>query len=102
MDEPFSALDPLMVEELHADVLRIWNVTKKTIVLVSHHFEEAVLLADRIGVMRDGRLEEVIDIDLPRPRSENQENFGREMRRLKACASGTAAGSRKTLRKSAG
>jgi len=44
MDEPFSALDPVMTDELHNDVLRIWEQTRKTIVLVSHNFEEAIYL----------------------------------------------------------
>ena len=56
MDEPFSALDPVNTDELHVEVLDIWNATRKTIVMVSHHFEEAVTLADRIGVMRHGTL----------------------------------------------
>jgi ABC-type nitrate/sulfonate/bicarbonate transport system ATPase subunit len=57
MDEPFSARDPVIVDQLHDDVLRIWSETGKSIVMVSHNFEEAVLLADRIGVIREGVLE---------------------------------------------
>lgn len=75
LDEPFSALDPIIVDELHADLLEIWEATKKTIVMISHHFEEAVVLADRIGIMKDGTLEEIIPITLPRPRSEDQTPF---------------------------
>jgi len=83
MDEPFSALDPVMTDELHDDVLRIWEQTKKTIVMVSHHFEEAVLLADRVGVMKDGRLEEVVKVTLPRPRREDNAAFTAEVHKLR-------------------
>jgi ABC-type nitrate/sulfonate/bicarbonate transport system ATPase subunit len=88
MDEPFSALDPLMVDQLHQDVLRIWRETRKTIVMVSHHFEEAVLLADRIGILREGRLEQVVTVDLPRPRNEDDPAFTAEVRQLRTCLSG--------------
>jgi len=83
MDEPFSALDPVMTDALHDDVLRIWEMTKKTIVMVSHHFEEAVLLADRIGIMKDGRLEEVVEVTLPRPRRQDDTAFTTEVRKLR-------------------
>jgi len=83
MDEPFSALDPVMTDELHDDVLRIWEQTKKTVVMVSHQFEEAVLLADRVGVMMDGRLEEIVEVNLPRPRREDEQAFMAEVRKLR-------------------
>jgi NitT/TauT family transport system ATP-binding protein len=83
MDEPFSALDPVMTDELHEDVLRIWKQTRKTIVMVSHNFEEAIYLADRVGVMRDGKLAEVVEVSLPRPRRDDDPAFVAEVRRLK-------------------
>jgi len=83
MDEPFSALDPVMVDQLHEDVLHIWGETKKTIVMVSHNFEEAVLLADRIGVIREGVLEEIVEVSLPRPRPEDHPDFVAEVHRLR-------------------
>jgi NitT/TauT family transport system ATP-binding protein len=83
MDEPFSALDPVITDELHDDMLRIWAETKKTIVMVSHHFEEAVLLADRVGVMMEGRLQEIVDMTLPRPRHEEDAAFASEVRKLR-------------------
>jgi len=84
MDEPFSALDPVMVDQLHADVLRIWAETGKTVVMVSHNFEEAVFLADRIRIIRDGRLEKVVQVDLPRPRNEGDPAFATQVRQLRA------------------
>jgi NitT/TauT family transport system ATP-binding protein len=83
MDEPFSALDPVMVDELHDEVLQIWRETGKTIVMVSHNFEEAAYLADRVGVIREGRLEEVVEIALSRPRNRDEPSFTAEVRRLR-------------------
>lgn len=70
LDEPFSALDPVTTDELHLDLLKIWKDTGKTIVMVSHSLEEAVFLADRIGIMENGGLKEVLDNNLPRPRAD--------------------------------
>lgn len=83
MDEPFSALDPSTTEELHNDLLQIWQKTKKTIVMVSHLVEEAVSLADRIGIMKTGRLESIVPIQLPRPRVEEQKNFFPEVEKIR-------------------
>ncbi len=83
MDEPFSALDPVNTDELHAEILDIWAATKKTIVMVSHHFEEAVLLADRIGVVKRGTLEQIIPVALPRPRLEETPQFTLEVKRVR-------------------
>jgi NitT/TauT family transport system ATP-binding protein len=85
MDEAFSALDPVNTDELHAEILHIWEQTKRTIVMVSHHFEEAVMLADRVGIMRDGALERIIPITLPRPRSEDDMAFMLEVKQLRRC-----------------
>ncbi|MCL5784567.1 MAG: ABC transporter ATP-binding protein [Patescibacteria group bacterium] len=75
LDEPFSALDPLTTEELHQDLLKIWQDTKITIIMVSHLLEEAILLADRIGIMKDGNLKEVTEVNLQRPRNRRSEQF---------------------------
>jgi NitT/TauT family transport system ATP-binding protein len=70
MDEPFGALDFLTRLKMRADLVRIWQSEKKTILFVTHDIEEAVQLADRVLVMspRPGTVKEVVDIDLPRPR----------------------------------
>lgn len=75
LDEPFSALDPLTTKELHSDLLKIWQETKITIIMVSHLLEEAILLAQRVGVMKEGRLKEIVDINLPRPRDIRTKEF---------------------------
>ena len=56
LDEPFSALDPLIRREMQNEFLRLQKLLKKTIVFITHDFEEAIRLGDRIGIMKDGRL----------------------------------------------
>jgi NitT/TauT family transport system ATP-binding protein len=71
MDEPFGALDALTREKMNIELLRIWQLTRKSIVFVTHNISEAVLLSDRVIVMtaRPGQVKEIIPIDIPRPRS---------------------------------
>ena len=56
LDEPFSALDPLIRRELQAELLRLQTVLHKTIVFITHDFDEAIRLADRIAIMKDGAI----------------------------------------------
>ncbi|MER9707575.1 ATP-binding cassette domain-containing protein [Mesorhizobium sp. M0204] len=59
LDEPFSALDPLIRRELQDELLRLQARLKKTMVFVTHDFSEAVRLGDRIAIMKDGRVKQV-------------------------------------------
>jgi NitT/TauT family transport system ATP-binding protein len=70
MDEPFAALDAQTRDLMQAELLQIWERTKKTVLFVTHSIEEAAYLSDRVVVMtaRPGRMKNVIKIDLPRPR----------------------------------
>ena len=70
MDEPFGALDFITRLKMRADLVRIWQSEKKTILFVTHDIEEAVQLADRILVMskRPATIQTVVEIDRPRPR----------------------------------
>jgi NitT/TauT family transport system ATP-binding protein len=70
MDEPFGALDYLTRLKMRADLVRIWQTEKKTIVFVTHDIDEAVQLADRVVVLtpRPARIAAVVPIELPRPR----------------------------------
>lgn len=56
MDEPFSAVDPLTREQLQAELLRIQAEVSKTIVFVTHDIQEAILLGDKVALMREGRV----------------------------------------------
>jgi glycine betaine/proline transport system ATP-binding protein len=56
LDEPFSALDPLIRREMQSELMRLQNVLKKTIVFITHDFDEAIRLADRIAIMKDGEI----------------------------------------------
>ena len=70
MDEPFGALDAQTRESMQAELLDIHARTKKTILFVTHDLDEAVLLADRIVVMRAGRIQDLVEVPLPRPRGD--------------------------------
>ncbi len=59
LDEPFSALDPLIRREMQDEFLRLQGMLGKTIVFVTHDFDEALRLADRIAIMKDGRVEQI-------------------------------------------
>ena len=77
MDEPFAALDAQTREEMQAELLRIQNREKKTMIFVTHSIEEAVYLADRVVVFtrRPSRILEIVDVPLPHPRWEDPEEF---------------------------
>ena len=70
MDEPFAALDAQTRDLMQAELLQIWDRTKKTVIFVTHSIEEAAYLSDRVAVItsRPGRAKKVLDIKLPRPR----------------------------------
>ncbi len=70
MDEPFGALDFITRLKMRADLTRIWQEERKTILFVTHDIEESVQLADRVIVMssRPGTIRKQVSVDLPRPR----------------------------------
>jgi len=59
LDEPFSALDPLIRKEMQDEFLRLQAVLNKTILFVTHDFDEAIRLADRVAIMKDGIIEQI-------------------------------------------
>jgi NitT/TauT family transport system ATP-binding protein len=68
MDEPFGALDAQTRETMQAELLELHARTRKTILFVTHDLDEAVLIADRIVVMKDGMVQEIMTVPLKRPR----------------------------------
>lgn len=72
MDEPFGALDAQTRAILQDELLRLWDETRATIFFITHDLDEAIYLSDRVAVMtrRPGRLKEVLDVPLRRPRFE--------------------------------
>jgi NitT/TauT family transport system ATP-binding protein len=85
MDEPFGALDAQTREVLQEELLRIWELERKTVVFVTHSISESIFLADRIVVMatRPGAIKEVIDVELPHPRDRSSDEFVALERRIK-------------------
>ena len=71
MDEPFGALDSQTRSLMQELLLDIWQQFSKTVLFITHDIDESILLGDRVYVMtaRPGRIKEMVEIDLPRPRS---------------------------------
>jgi sulfonate transport system ATP-binding protein len=86
LDEPFSALDAFTRTDLQDHLLNLWSEERPTLILVTHDVEEAIVLADRILVMRPrpGRIHEEIVTDLPRPRDRQSAAFDFAKRRVLA------------------
>ncbi len=85
LDEPFSALDPLIRREMQDEFLRLQGLLRKTIVFITHDFDEAIRLADRIAIMKDG---EIIQIGTPeelvtQPAGDYVAEFTRDIPRAK-------------------
>ena len=85
LDEPFSALDPLIRREMQDELMRLQSVLHKTIVFITHDFDEAIRLADRIAIMKDG---EIIQIGTPEelvlnPATDYVAEFTRDVQRAK-------------------
>ncbi len=84
MDEPFGALDSLTRLTMRAELIRIWEAEKKTILFVTHDVDESIQIADRVVVFTDrpGRIAEVITVDLDRPRDLGSPEYGQVKNRL--------------------
>ena len=85
LDEPFSALDPLIRREMQDEFIRLQNLLKKTIVFITHDFDEAIRLADRIAVMKDGMIEQIATPEelVQNPATDYVADFTRHVSRAK-------------------
>jgi len=90
LDEPFSALDPLIRREMQEELMRLQSVLRKTIIFITHDFDEAIRLADRIAIMKDG---EIIQSGTPEelvlhPATDYVAEFTRDVQRAKVMSAG--------------
>jgi glycine betaine/proline transport system ATP-binding protein len=93
LDEPFSALDPLIRHELQEELLRLQKIVKKTILFITHDFDEAIRLANRIVIMEGGR---IVQIGTPEdivlnPKDAYIANFTKNVRRANVISIGSLA-----------
>lgn len=91
LDEPFSALDPLIRREMQDEFIRLQSVLNKTIVFITHDFDEAIRLADRIAIMKDGA---VVQVGTPEeivlsPATAYVSEFSRNVPRAKVIKAGS-------------
>jgi NitT/TauT family transport system ATP-binding protein len=96
LDEPFGSLDALTRERMGGELLRIWQASRKTVIMVTHSISEALFLADRVLVLsqRPGRVVLDLPVDLPRPRREGMRytaQFGELARQVRAAIGDSAA-----------
>ena len=95
LDEPFSALDPLIRREMQDEFLRLQQMLNKTIVFITHDFDEALRLADRIAIMKDGAVEQCDTPDkiVLNPATEYVRKFTEEIDKARVVHAGVLADS---------
>jgi glycine betaine/proline transport system ATP-binding protein len=93
LDEPFSALDPLIRREMQDEFLRLQEMLGKTIVFITHDFDEALRLADRIAIMKDGAVEQCDTPDqiVMHPQTEYVRKFTQEIDKSRVVTAGVLA-----------
>ncbi len=93
LDEPFSALDPLIRREMQDEFLRLQDMLGKTIVFITHDFDEALRLADRIAIMKDGAVEQCDTPDqiVLNPATEYVRKFTEEIDKARVVTAGALA-----------
>lgn len=93
LDEPFSALDPLIRREMQDEFLRLQGMLGKTIVFITHDFDEALRLADRIAIMKDGAVEQCDTPDqiVLNPATEYVRKFTEEIDKARVVHAGVLA-----------
>ena len=88
LDEPFASLDAMTRERMWTELLRIWHMRQKTVIMVTHSINESLFLADRVLVLtqRPGKIKLDVKVDLPRPRNDDMRytpHFGKLARKLR-------------------
>jgi glycine betaine/proline transport system ATP-binding protein len=93
LDEPFSALDPLIRRDMQDEFLRLQRLLHKTIAFITHDFDEAIRLADRIAIMKDGAIEQTGTAEelVLAPATSYVREFTKSVSRLKVMKAGSAA-----------
>jgi len=91
LDEPFSALDPLIRREMQNEFLRLQNMLHKTIVFITHDFDEAIRLADRIVIMYEGAIDQIGTAEelLTNPTTDYVKEFTKDVSREKLLTVGS-------------
>lgn len=98
MDEPFSALDPYTRENMRKELLKIWEKEKTTVLFITHSVPEAVYLADRIIMLKNGKIAVNEKVEIPRDREMNDSKFVAYVNRYEAMlAEGQAEHTDKTV-----
>ncbi|EKQ55480.1 MULTISPECIES: ABC transporter ATP-binding protein [unclassified Clostridium] len=75
MDEPLGALDAMTRDTMRKELIKIWKATNKTIIFITHSVPEAVYLADKVVLLKEGKIEMLEKIDIPRPRDTKSIEF---------------------------
>jgi NitT/TauT family transport system ATP-binding protein len=88
LDEPFGSLDAITRERMWTELLNIWQMQQKTVIMVTHSINESLFLADRVLVLtqRPGTIKMDVEVDLPRPRNDDMRytpHFGKLARKLR-------------------
>ncbi len=91
MDEPFSALDPLIRRDMQSELLELQSKLDKTIIFITHDLDEALKLGDRIAIMKDGVIVQIGEPEeiLSNPANQYVENFVKDVNRLKILTAGS-------------
>ena len=102
LDEPFSALDPLIRKEMQNEFIRLQNLLNKTIVFITHDFDEAIRLADRIAIMYEGRIVQIGSAEelITSPANDYVAEFTKDIPRAKLLSVGSIMKPTKKINKS--
>ena len=102
LDEPFSALDPLIRKEMQNEFIRLQNLLNKTIVFITHDFDEAIRLADRIAIMYEGKIVQIGSAEelITSPANDYVAEFTKDIPRAKLLSVGSIMKPTKKIKKS--